>query len=155
MIFDGFSPYILGDVGYPCLSWLLVPHPENHALPIAAALYNRKHCTGRCVVENAFTILKQTFKELLNKIELAMTFVPDVITDYALMHNMLLRQSTHDVDHLLQVLRTKGFSENNDENIGGSSTGHDTVLDERPLLQGIEKQRALGLHLTGQQGLHV
>jgi hypothetical protein len=37
---DGFSPYLLGDSGYPLLHWLMVPHRGPGHLTIAEALYN-------------------------------------------------------------------------------------------------------------------
>jgi hypothetical protein len=61
---DGFSPYILGDSGYPNLPWLVIPHHDNN-LTILEPLYNIKLRKGRGVVENAFGILKATWRELL------------------------------------------------------------------------------------------
>jgi len=110
-------PYLLGDFGNLCLSWLMVPHQECHGLPITDALYNRNHRRGRSIVENSFTILKQTFQELLHKTKLAVSFVPDVSMTCALLHNMLLRQSSEDVQCLLNLLRTEGFEENTDDEI--------------------------------------
>jgi len=39
------------------------------------ALFNKKICKGRVVVENAFALLKQSFKKLEVKTELHLTFV--------------------------------------------------------------------------------
>ena len=55
---DGFSPYLLGDSCYPLLHWLMVPHTRPSHLTIDEALYNRNLRKGRCVVENAFGIVK-------------------------------------------------------------------------------------------------
>ena len=106
--FDGFSPYLIGDSGYPLLSWLLVPHRGQGNMTMADSLFNRKLRRGRGIVENVFGILKQTFRELLVKSDLSVTFLPDVIMCCAILHNVLLAQSHGDVERLLQILRTEG-----------------------------------------------
>jgi hypothetical protein len=106
---DGFSPYLLGDSGYPLLPWLMVPHRNMRNLSVLETLFNRKLRRGRSMVKNAFGILKQTFRELLVKSELDVVFLPDVITCYAILHNVLLGQSHEEVERLLQVLRREGL----------------------------------------------
>jgi hypothetical protein len=69
-VMDGFSPYLLGDSGYPLLPWLMVPHKNVRNFTVLETLFNRKLRKGRCMVENAFGILKQTFGELLVKSDL-------------------------------------------------------------------------------------
>lgn len=86
----GFTPSIIGDLGYPLLPWLMVPHGTYNQLTVAETLFNKKLRRGRCVVENAFGILKQTFRELLQKSDLSVTFLPDVIISCAILHNVLL-----------------------------------------------------------------
>ena len=61
------------------------------------------------MVENAFGIMKQSFRELLVKFELSLTFLPHVITYCALLHNVLLGQSHEQVEQLLEVLRVEGL----------------------------------------------
>jgi hypothetical protein len=77
---DGLIPYLLGNRGYPLLPWLMVPHKNVRNLFALETLFNMKLQRGHCVVENAFGILKQTFRELLVKFELDFVFLPDVIT---------------------------------------------------------------------------
>jgi hypothetical protein len=108
---DGFSPYLLGNSGYPLLPWLMVPHRNVRNLYVLETLFNRKLRRGRCVVEKAFGILKkafgilkQTFRELLLKSELDVVFLPDVIMCCAILHNVLLGQSPNEVEQLLHVL---------------------------------------------------
>jgi hypothetical protein len=57
---EGFSPFLIGDKGFPLYPWLLTPYRN---LPggrrcVAERLYNRKLRRGCCVIENAFGILK-------------------------------------------------------------------------------------------------
>ncbi len=62
-----FFPFLLGDKGYPLLSWLMTPTKEgNHNL--LEMLYTRKHKQARSVVENNFGILKKIFHQLKGKI---------------------------------------------------------------------------------------
>lgn len=88
---DGFSPYLLSDSGYPLLPWLMVPHRDGGQFSISETLFNRKLRKGHCVVENAFGILKQSFRELLGKSTLDVIFLPDVIVCCCILHNILLQ----------------------------------------------------------------
>lgn len=83
------------------------------------------------MVENAFGILKQTFQELLNKTDLNIAFVLDVITACYILHNMLLRQSAQDVERLLNLLRTEGFKNRDDIDILEAPPMPQAVVTER------------------------
>ena len=87
---NGFSPYLIGNLGYPLFPWLMVPYRTNVRLFVTDSLFNKKLRKGRSVVENAFGILKQTFRDLLTKSDLDVVFLPDVILCCAILHNMLL-----------------------------------------------------------------
>jgi hypothetical protein len=64
---DDITPYLLADKGYPLMNWLMIPHKNENNDPLTPLqkLYNKHHRRGRSVVENAFEILKGTFRELL------------------------------------------------------------------------------------------
>jgi hypothetical protein len=132
----------------------MTPH-HGHCIPnVLESLYNRKLKKGKRIVENAFGILKQTWRELLNKTELEVTYLSDVITACTILHNFLLGQTIEDVERLLGVLKAEGWQEDsNDANQNGVvEDGPDYVkLEERP--HGMELQRALGLYLCAQRGL--
>jgi hypothetical protein len=70
-------PYMLGDKGYPLLPWLLMPFKDNgYQRTILETLFQEQHSRGRSVVENAFGILKQTWRELLVKTDLKWNSCP-------------------------------------------------------------------------------
>ena len=71
---QGFSPFFIGDLDYPLLPWLMVPHHAGGQLSVAERLFNKRLRRYRCVVENAFGILKSTFREFLTKSKLHVAF---------------------------------------------------------------------------------
>lgn len=85
---DGILPYLLGDKGYPLINWTMTTFKEDGQHNILELLYNIKHKKGRSVVDNAFGILKKTFKKLMHKLDLSATFLPDIST-CCLLHNLL------------------------------------------------------------------
>jgi hypothetical protein len=151
---NGFPPFLLGDSGYPLLPWLMTPHRTHRNPTLVESLYNRKLRRGRCVVENAFGILKQSWRELLQKTELQVTYLPDVITCCAILYNLLLRQTSADVERLLSILQAEGWNEECTDN-EHAGVGEDVVenVDGRERPRGAQLQHALGLYLCAQRGL--
>ena len=154
---DGFAPFLIGDSGYPLLPWLMVPHRGPGQLSVAEQLFNRRLRRGRCVVENAFGIMKSTFRELLVKTHLDVTFLPDVIICCALLHNVLLGQSDEEVERLLNVLRTEGLDgEVIDEELVPGDGGNVNAQDDEnapdgDLARGTTIRSNLGIYLTVQR----
>ena len=146
--FQGFSPFLLGDSGYPLLPWLMVPHPGHVNMPVADRLFNKKLRRGCCVVENAFGILKQSFRELFVKSDLQVTFLPNVIMCCAILHNLVLGQSTTEVERFLHVLCTEGMEEHAGEEGVTAADFREEPQIECALPHGIEKRRQLGVHLA-------
>jgi hypothetical protein len=150
---EGFSLYLLGDSGYPLLSWLMVPHRNTRNFTVLERLFNKKLRKGPCVVENAFGILKQTFRELLVKSNLDVVFLPDIISCCAILHNVLLGQSHGEVEHLMQLLCNEGL--------------HGEVLDDDVehfevdpseannfiAAQGDEQRERLGIYLAARRNM--
>ncbi len=56
------------------------------------------------MVENAFGILKKTFKELLLKLDLNVIFLLDVFTYYCLLHNLLRIKDDASMEHLMCII---------------------------------------------------
>lgn len=114
------------------------------------ALFNRQLKRGRCVAENAFGILKQTFRELLLKSHLNVAFLLDLITACAILHNILLRQSHKEVEQLPQILRTKGLDgEVLDDNTKPQEAGE--IIRDVATTLGTEIRTQLGVFLTTQR----
>lgn len=151
--FHGFPPYLLADSGYPLLPWIMVPHAGQGHMPIADALFNRKLRRGRGVVENAFGILKQSFRELLVKSDLQVTFLPDVILCCAILHNILLGQCHEDVERLLGVLRNEGLNDEDDEDEPVVLQAPEVVPDDSAFAQGLDRRRQLGVFLALQRNI--
>ncbi|KAI4468838.1 hypothetical protein MML48_2g00009640 [Holotrichia oblita] len=63
---NGFlgNNYLLGDSAYPVLEWLIPPYKDNGHLSQNQKLFNYKHSSSRCVIENAFALLKGRFRRL-------------------------------------------------------------------------------------------
>lgn len=148
---DGFTPSIIGDLGYPLLPWLMVPHRTHGPLTVAETLFNKKLRRGRCVVENAFGILKQTFRELLQKSNLSVAFLPDVILSCAILHNVLLGQLHEEVEELLQILHIEGL---NGEVVDDGDVYYDVPdanADNQANIVATDKRTELGVYLTMQR----
>jgi len=108
------------------------------------------------MVENAFGTLKHTFRELLNKSDLHVVFLPDVIVACAILHNMLLGQSHEEVENLLQILKTKGLdgTQLDGPKVDGGAVykdGGEGVPDMPTEEIGMEKRDALEVWLTMQR----
>ena len=147
--FEGFSPYLIGDLGYPLLPWLMVPHRNHIRLSMAEALFNKRLRKGRCVVENAFGILKQTFRELLIKSDLDVAFLPDVILCCAILHNMLLGQSHEEVENFFQVLQDEGLYGEVGDDVPGVEDAPDSTNEMEDIIAttvASDKRQQLGMH---------
>ena len=153
---NGHTPYLIGNLGYPLLPWLMVPHKLVGNLSISESLFNKKLRKGRCVVENAFGILKQSFRELLQKSDLHVTFMPDVILCCAILHNVLLRQSHEEVEELLHILRQEGMDgevvdDDGAEEGGDAVDAGEPIPDNMATVLASQKRTELGVFLTTQR----
>jgi len=145
---DEHSPYLLGDLGYPLLPWLMVPHRGGRQLSVSQMLFNRKLQGARCVVENAFGILKHTFRELLVKTDLHLAFLPDVILTCAILYNIILGQSAEEVDNLFNVLQNEGMGCDEEDDIVMNAVVPPVNVDENTTNAARQKRHALGVYLS-------
>lgn len=101
-------------------------------------------------MENAFALLKLTFRELHHKTELNVAFVPDVVTCCAILHNVLLNQSQEDIGRLMEVLH----SEEHVPQAAAAANAVEEVVDEERADDedaASAKRADLGLFLAGQR----
>ncbi len=103
ILHEGIRPYIIDDKGYLFLPWLMVLHQQmgvHHY--VFQAFFNKRLNHARVVVENNFKILKKTFWELLNKSNLNVHFLPNVVVCCCMLHNMILNGKDFNIDELMQ-----------------------------------------------------
>ncbi len=62
------------------------------------------------MVETVFGILKKTFKELLHKLDLSVTFLLDVFTYCCLLHNLLKIKDDASIEHLMCIIELEANS---------------------------------------------
>jgi hypothetical protein len=83
------NKYILGDGGYPNLSWLIVPYKDiGRGLTPKQLYFNLKHSQTRIKVEQAFGLLKGRWRCLLNKLEVSFEIVSHIVTVCCILHNI-------------------------------------------------------------------
>ena len=63
VLFPGGS-FLLGDTGYPLMTWCLTPFKDTGNLTPAQRKYNTYCSNSRCVIENAFSLLKGRWRRL-------------------------------------------------------------------------------------------
>ncbi|KAK0152126.1 Protein ALP1-like [Merluccius polli] len=91
-----YSPpghFILADGGYPCLQHplpLITPY-KRPLQGVGPQRFNGHHSRARSIIERAFGMMKTRFRAiLLQALEVHHTFVPQVITACAVLHNICL-----------------------------------------------------------------
>ena len=83
------NKYILGDGGYPNLSWLIVPYKDiGRGLTQKQTYFNLKHSQTRIKVEQAFGLLKGRWRCLLHNLKISIEIVSHVITACCILHNI-------------------------------------------------------------------
>ena len=149
---EGFVPYLVGDKGYPILPWLITPYREmpNGRRSVQETLFNRKLSRARSMVENSFGILKQTFRELHSASDLHVTLLPDVVVSCCILHNLLLGQSSEEVDRLLEMLQREGMAPIVDDDAEPKDQGEEGA--PRDEVQGEDKRAGLAAFLVQARG---
>lgn len=151
--FQGFEPYLIGDAGYPLLPWLMVPHRRDVALPVALALFNRRLSRARSVVENAFALLKHSFRELQQRSYIDVALMPDVVVCCAILHNILLRDSHEAVERLLQIVQYREDDGSAVQEPLHPEHAADVAVLESDQEGALQKRQDLGVFLTLHRGV--
>ncbi len=126
---NGFPSYLLGDKGYPLITWIMTPFKKEGQHSILEILYNRKHKRGRLVVENIFGILKKTFKEL-QKFELHVTFLHDVFTCCCLLHNLFKFENEASFARLFRIIKLEIGVHEEGHHRGGKESMNQARIEE-------------------------
>src|SRR5436305_1898808 len=91
---NNLNKYILGDGGYPNLSWLIVPYKDiGRGLTHEQTYFNLKHSQIRIKVEQAFGLLKGRWRCLLHTLEVSCEIVSHIITTCCILHNICEERS--------------------------------------------------------------
>jgi hypothetical protein len=81
---------------------MLLPYEDDgHEMSVLEALFNKNHRRGRSVVGNAFGLLKESWRILLNKCDLHVKIIPNVFVCCCILHNLLLQLEEVDVEELI------------------------------------------------------
>lgn len=94
-VLDG--TYLLGDSAYPCRSTLIVPYRDNGHLTAAQRNFNKRLSKCRVVVENAFGLLKQRFRQLYHCKLKSLSRTVKLIYVACVLHNLA---DLEDISHL-------------------------------------------------------
>ncbi|KAH7970639.1 hypothetical protein HPB49_012864 [Dermacentor silvarum] len=93
--------HILGDAAYPIREHLLTPYKDFGAMTDAQLVYNHRHSSTCVVIENAFSSLKQRFRQLryieFQTVDKIMQFIIACCT----LHNICLDVGDLNVDDIL------------------------------------------------------
>lgn len=80
--------FLVGDAGYPLLSWLLKPYPFHSTLSAAQKTFNYRLSRARIVSEIAFGRLKARWRRLLKANEMWPENISEVIAACCVLHNI-------------------------------------------------------------------
>ena len=139
-----FPPYIVGDRGYPLLSWCITPFkmgPMGLPLSREEAWFNRKHSSTRMSVERGFGILKARFKEIGTKTSMKLDLLPTVVHACCILHNILLASKDRTLDQILIDCNLPAMNEcdtahREEEDVFQPPRPMRLVSEERALLEG-------------------
>jgi hypothetical protein len=93
---------ILGDEGYPLLTYLMRPYPRRQ-LTESRRLFNYRLSRGRRVVESAFGILAGTWRILNKPIKKSPEMVDSIVKCICVLHNTVIDGEGLDAASLLEL----------------------------------------------------
>jgi hypothetical protein len=109
---DEIPPYVLGDKGYPLLNWIMVPFKDDgQPCSLAETYYNKRHRRDRSIVENAFGLLKENWREMEKKTDLNVVIVPDIFYCCCILYNLTIRQGIVDVEEVMRRIAAEATEE--------------------------------------------
>ncbi|KAK8772751.1 hypothetical protein V5799_024004 [Amblyomma americanum] len=93
--------HILGDAAYPIREHLLTPFKHYGPMTAAKTNYNQCHATTRVIIENAFGMLKQRFRQLRYVEFTTVDKITKFVVACCVLHNICLDGGDFDVNDLL------------------------------------------------------
>ncbi|KAK4882540.1 hypothetical protein RN001_005859 [Aquatica leii] len=94
--------HLLSDSAYPNMKNLITPYKDNGRLSRVQRHFNYKHSAGRVAIEQAFGLLKGTFR-ILRYVNMYNTkIIPKVIISCCVLHNMCIDMNDVDVELVYQ-----------------------------------------------------
>ena len=122
--------FLVGDSGYPLLTWLMKPYAYNTGLTRAQRTYNYRLSRARIVVENAFGRLKARWQRLLKPNDMLIENVPNIVTACCVLHNICeIHGETFDDDWLEEALVAQQQQPHIATQDEDSITGPDTIRE--------------------------
>ena len=88
--------HLLGDSAYPNIKELLVPFKHNQILTAIQRNYNYRLSSTRVVIENAFGILKQRFRQLIMLDFHTVNKITKFILSCCVLHNLCIDSGDED-----------------------------------------------------------
>ena len=155
-----FPPYLVADRGYPLLSWCITPFkmgPMGVPLSREELWFNKKHSSTRMSVERAFGRLKARFKEIGTKSALKLDFLPTVVHNCCVLHNILLASKDRTLDQILSDCHLPPMDDNSAsprEDVFRPPRPSGLVSKERALLEGQMAREDLLDYLVRLQNAH-
>ncbi|GBG85072.1 hypothetical protein CBR_g39535 [Chara braunii] len=90
--------YVLGDAGFPCLSWLITPVPAR-GCTADGVTFNESHSAARSVIERTFGILKAVWQNFIRRQIGNLKTLCKEFMAMCILHN-ILQDHNVDVDEL-------------------------------------------------------
>lgn len=112
--------HILGDGAYELREWVLTPYRIYELNSRARKRYNKRFCSTRVVIENAFGILKKRFIQLLRLYMWDVDRITKFIMSCCVLHNICI-DSNDDVP----------LDENDEDDEDDENDNEDNVFDNR------------------------
>ncbi|KAG0442925.1 hypothetical protein HPB47_015477, partial [Ixodes persulcatus] len=95
--------HLLGDAAYPIREHLLTPFKNYGGMTKAKIAYSHQHAATRVVIENAFGLLKQRFRQLRYVEFTTVDNITQLIVACCVLHNICMDAGDVSVDDLLTV----------------------------------------------------
>lgn len=129
--------HLLGDSAYPILTYLMTPYEDNGRLTSRQKQFNKRLCGTRVLIENAFGLLIQRFRQLIRCDFQSVAKTSIFVLCCCVLHNLCIEaDDTESFDDAIG----NDNQEHNDQEQQSSQSGlkHMSMIDELDNLKEIE-----------------